>query len=192
MQAATDELRHQDHRDEAESDDEFTVQVAPQHEQRNEQPHRLAAASEIALDEEQRQRRKGEGEHLDARPPDGESSNHRDEHAETEHSATRIAEARLLHDREEPEPRDRGEDQHDEPEFADAELHGEQHLVQPFVHRPVMVRHRVRERVVAEQTAVLQDQLAGAKMPPEIGVLDGPGDRERHDDQHRGDEEPAW
>ena len=106
-------------------------------------------------------------------------------------AATGMPEARLLHDREESEPRHRAEHEHDESESADRELDGEQDLVQPLVHRPVMVRDCVRERVVAEQAGVLDDQLAGAKMPPEIGILDGARDRQRHDDQHRGDEQSA-
>ncbi len=101
----------------------------------------------------------------------------RDEHADAEDRTAGVAQARLLHDREQSEPRDGGEDEHDQPESADGELDGEEHLVQPLVHRPVMVRHCVRERVVAEQAAVLDDQLAGAKMPPEIGVLNGSRDR---------------
>ena len=80
------------------------------------------------------------------------------------------------------------EHEHDEAEAADGELDGEDHLVEPLVHRPVMVRDGVRERVVAEQSAVLDDQLTGAKMPPEVRVLNGPRHRQRHDDEHRGDE----
>ena len=49
--------------------------------------------------------------------------------------------------------------------------------------------HGVRERVVAEQAAVLNDQLAGAKMPPEVRVLNGSRDRQRHDHEHRDEEE---
>ncbi len=74
---------------------------------------------------------------------------------------------------------------------TDGELDGEHHLVEPFVHRPVMVCDRVGERIVAEQATVLKDQLAGAQMPPEVGVLNGSRDREGNDHQHRGDEKSA-
>ena len=54
-----------------------------------------------------------------------------------------------------------------------------------------MVRDGVRERIVAEQAAVLEDELTGAQVPPEVGILNGSRDRERNDHQYRGDEESA-
>ena len=101
----------------------------------------------------------------------------------------RMPQSRLLHDGEQSDPCDRRKHQDDEAEAADGELDGEDHLVQPLVHRPVMRRHGVREWIIAEQTAVLNDQLARAKVPPEIGILNGSRHRQRHDHEHRDEEE---
>ena len=89
----------EDQRHEPESDDELAVQVAPEQEQRDEHPYGLSAAHQVSLDEQSVSAANANVNICTRGPQIGNPATTAIEHAETEHTATRVAQACFLHHR---------------------------------------------------------------------------------------------